>query len=94
MADAAAAALLRGLHDAQNRMYGGGDPRPVRDLLTNDVERHVPGRNAIAGDYLGVDVDRRSLPGAGRPYRPVLAITARPTDIRSCLELRVSRSHA
>lgn len=28
---------------------------PVRDLLTDDIEWHVPGKNPIAGVYRGID---------------------------------------
>jgi ketosteroid isomerase-like protein len=37
-------------------MYIGGDLAPVRDMLTDDVEWHVPGDSAIAGHYHGLDV--------------------------------------
>jgi ketosteroid isomerase-like protein len=47
--------LLGRLHAAQGAFYGGGEEAPVRELLTDDVHWHVPGRNAIAGDYHGVD---------------------------------------
>jgi len=47
--------LLRRLHDAQQAFYAGGDEAPVRSLLTDDVRWHVPGRNAIAGDYQGIE---------------------------------------
>jgi SnoaL-like domain len=47
--------LLQRLHAAQAAFYAGGDEAPVRALLTDDVHRHVPGRNAIAGDYHGID---------------------------------------
>ena len=47
--------LLGRLHAAQTVLYAGGDQAPVRALLTDDVHWHVPGRNAIAGDYHGVD---------------------------------------
>ncbi|MEA2290062.1 MAG: hypothetical protein QOD55_2059, partial [Solirubrobacteraceae bacterium] len=53
--------------------YAGGPEAPVRALLHDDVEWHVPGRNAIAGDYRGVDAvmayfaRRRDL--AGRTFR-------------------------
>jgi ketosteroid isomerase-like protein len=47
--------LLRRLHAAQAAFYAGGDEAPVRALLTDDVHWHVPGRNAIAGDYRGVE---------------------------------------
>ena|SRR5579859_221633 len=50
---AAAKSLLARLHEAQNVMYGGGDPAALRALLTEDVEWHVPGTNAIAGAYRG-----------------------------------------
>jgi ketosteroid isomerase-like protein len=50
-----ALAVLEQLHAAQNRMYAGGDVEPLRDLLTEDIEWHVPGDNAIAGDYHGID---------------------------------------
>jgi ketosteroid isomerase-like protein len=47
--------LLQRLHAAQAAFYAGGDEAPVRALLTDDVHWHVPGRNAIAGDYHGID---------------------------------------
>jgi ketosteroid isomerase-like protein len=47
--------LLRELHRAQGDLYAGGDEAPVRALLTEDVVWHVPGRNAIAGSYEGVE---------------------------------------
>jgi hypothetical protein len=47
--------LLRRLHEAQGAFYAGGEEAPVRALLTEDVHWHVPGRNAIAGDYHGID---------------------------------------
>jgi len=52
---AEAVELLRRLHGAQQAFYAGGDEAPVRALLTDDVHWHVPGRNAIAGDYQGID---------------------------------------
>ena len=52
----APATVLARLHDAQQRFYGGeGDDGALRDVLTEDIEWHVPGENAIAGDYLGLD---------------------------------------
>lgn len=53
MERSAALDLLRRLHEAQGAMYAGGDAEPVRALLTDDVVWHVPGRNAIAGEYRG-----------------------------------------
>jgi catechol 2,3-dioxygenase-like lactoylglutathione lyase family enzyme/ketosteroid isomerase-like protein len=51
----AAEALLERLHQAQNAMYAGGDVAPVRSLLTEDVRWSVPGANAIAGRYRGIE---------------------------------------
>jgi catechol 2,3-dioxygenase-like lactoylglutathione lyase family enzyme/ketosteroid isomerase-like protein len=50
-----AASLLERLHAAQNAVYAGGDLQPVRLLLTDDVQWNVPGVNAIAGRYRGID---------------------------------------
>lgn len=47
--------VLQALHDAQNAMYSGGKVDAVRTLLREEIEWHVPGENAIAGDYHGVD---------------------------------------
>lgn len=49
-----ARSILARLHAAQNAMYAGGDTAPVQALLTEDVEWHIPGENAIAGHYRGV----------------------------------------
>jgi ketosteroid isomerase-like protein len=50
-----AAALLARLHEAQNRFYDGGGDGALRELLAPNVTWTVPGRNAIAGTYLGVE---------------------------------------
>jgi ketosteroid isomerase-like protein len=47
--------LLDRLHAAQTAFYSGQDDSAVRDVLTEDIEWHVPGENAIAGDYHGID---------------------------------------
>jgi uncharacterized protein len=52
---AVAQEILDQLHAAQNAMYAGGDIALVRALLTEDIEWHVPGENAIAGTYQGID---------------------------------------
>jgi predicted kinase/ketosteroid isomerase-like protein len=52
---AIATAILARLHAAQNAMYGGGDVEAVRSLLSPGIEWHVPGDNAIAGTYRGID---------------------------------------
>lgn len=65
--------MLERLHQAQNVMYAGGELEPVRSLLTPDVEWHVPGENAIAGTYRGIEevvgyfIRRREV--AGRSLR-------------------------
>jgi uncharacterized protein len=65
--------LLGRLHAAQGAFYAGGPEAPLRDVLAEDVEWHVPGDNAIAGEYLGIDAvlayfaRRRDL--AGRSFR-------------------------
>lgn len=50
-----ATTLLDHLHTAQNAFYGGGDDTALRSLLTDDIAWTVPGDNAIAGTYWGID---------------------------------------
>jgi len=50
-----AAALLAQLHRAQNRLYQGGDPAEVHNILAPNIAGHVPGDNGIAGDHHGHD---------------------------------------
>src|SRR5829696_2331412 len=52
--EAAVDALAR-LHRAQAAFYAGGDRPPLGDLLTADVVWRIPGTNAIAGTYRGID---------------------------------------
>jgi ketosteroid isomerase-like protein len=52
---ASAVALLDELHRAQNEFYAGGDGAPLRELLTPAITWVVPGENAIAGRYEGID---------------------------------------
>jgi ketosteroid isomerase-like protein len=47
--------VLERLHAAQAAFYSGTDSTAVRSVLTDDIEWHVPGQNAIAGDYRGID---------------------------------------
>jgi ketosteroid isomerase-like protein len=67
---AEAEAVLARLHAAQGELYSGGDPDAVRAVLTDDIHWVVPGENAIAGDYRGIDavvaymLRRRDLAGA------------------------------
>jgi uncharacterized protein len=49
------ARLVRLFHQRQNRFYAGGEQAPVAAMLTDDVTWHVPGHNAIAGEYRGRD---------------------------------------
>jgi len=44
-------ALLRREYEAR----AGRDDRALAEVLADDVVWHVPGRNAIAGEYRGVD---------------------------------------
>jgi ketosteroid isomerase-like protein len=46
--------VLARLHAAQGEFYSGGADGPLRALLAPGVEWHVPGVNAIAGDYRGI----------------------------------------
>ena len=65
--------VLARLHEAQGAFYEGGPPEPLRALLADDVAWVVPGRNAIAGEYRGIDevmayfARRRNL--AARTFR-------------------------
>lgn len=76
MLRADAEAVLGRLHRAQNRYYAGGDDTELCALLGPEVAWHVPGHNAIAGDYRGRDevVDymrrRRDLAGASLRMEP------------------------
>jgi ketosteroid isomerase-like protein len=47
--------ILARLHQAQGAFYAGGPPEPLHDVLTDDILWVVPGRNAIAGEYRGLD---------------------------------------
>ena len=55
MKRAAATDVLRRLHAAQGAFYAGGSADDLRAILTPDVVWHVPGTNAIAGVYEGID---------------------------------------
>jgi ketosteroid isomerase-like protein len=48
--------MLGALHAAQAAFYAGeADGAAVRELLTEGVRWHVPGRNAIAGTHEGIN---------------------------------------
>ncbi|HEU5157272.1 MAG TPA: hotdog domain-containing protein [Streptosporangiaceae bacterium] len=51
--------VLERLHEAQNSFYQGGGPSALLELLAPDVVWQVPGDNAIAGDYHGIDAVMR-----------------------------------
>jgi ketosteroid isomerase-like protein len=50
-----ALSLLARLHEAQASFYAGGPDGPLRAVLADDIVWHVPGSNAIAGVYEGVE---------------------------------------
>jgi len=43
------------LHLAQRDFYAGGSGERLRELLTRDIVWTIPGRNAIAGRYEGIE---------------------------------------
>jgi ketosteroid isomerase-like protein len=47
--------LLEGLHKAQTVFHSGGSEDDLRRLLDERVVWRVPGHNAIAGTYSGID---------------------------------------
>jgi ketosteroid isomerase-like protein len=66
-------AVLERLHAAQGAFYAGGPEAPLRALLTEDIVWTVPGDNAIAGRYAGIDAVMayfaRRRDHAGRTFR-------------------------
>ena len=65
--------LIDRFHAALYAFYAGGESAPLRKLLDEDVEWHVPGASAIAGEYRGIEAvlgyfdKRREL--SGRTFR-------------------------
>jgi ketosteroid isomerase-like protein len=55
MTRADAERVLARLHAAQRDFYAGGAPDALHDVLTDDIVWVVPGRNAIAGEYRGLE---------------------------------------
>jgi ketosteroid isomerase-like protein len=47
--------IVREFHERQSRFYAGGEAEPLRELLTDDIVWHVPGRSPIAGDHEGIE---------------------------------------
>jgi ketosteroid isomerase-like protein len=63
--------VVEAFYAVQRRFYAGEDNAgELRELLSENVAWHVPGRSPIAGDYHGVDAvldyfaDRRDRAGA------------------------------
>lgn len=50
-----ATALLDELHQAQNEFYAGGESDALHALLALGITWVVPGKNALAGTYCGLD---------------------------------------
>jgi ketosteroid isomerase-like protein len=46
---------LARVHAAQAAFYAGGPREPLHEVLTEDIVWTVPGTNAIAGEYRGLD---------------------------------------
>jgi ketosteroid isomerase-like protein len=65
--------ILARLHEAQGAFYAGGQDEPLRAMLTEDIVWTVPGRNAIAGEYRGIEAVmayfRRRRDLAARTFR-------------------------
>jgi ketosteroid isomerase-like protein len=55
MTRAEAQRVLARLHEAQADFYAGGPADPLHEVLTDDILWVVPGANAIAGEYRGID---------------------------------------
>jgi ketosteroid isomerase-like protein len=68
-----AIALLDQLHEAQNEFYAGGSSGVLEELLALSITWTVPGNNAIAGTYRGLeevlDYFRRRRDLADRTFR-------------------------
>ena len=47
--------IVREFHERQGRFYAGGEAEPLREMLTDDIVWHVPGRSPIAGDHSGIE---------------------------------------
>jgi uncharacterized protein len=47
--------LLDRLHEAQTEFHSGGTGQKLRALLAPDIVWRIPGQNAIAGTYRGID---------------------------------------
>lgn len=92
MGEDEAAALLARLHAAQNDFYGGGGDAALREVLSPDISWHVPGDNAIAGHYEGIEAvlayfaGRRDLAGRTFRMRPRDLLTGRGEWVASLID--------
>lgn len=50
-----ARAVLDRMHETLGAFYAGDTKAPIRELFTDDIAWHVPGDNAISGDYRGIN---------------------------------------
>jgi uncharacterized protein len=55
MTRAEAQRVLARLHEAQAGFYAGGPADQLHEVLTDDILWVVPGDNAIAGEYRGIE---------------------------------------
>jgi ketosteroid isomerase-like protein len=55
MTRAEAQRVLARLHEAQAAFYAGGAADALHEVLTDDILWVVPGDNAIAGEYRGIE---------------------------------------
>lgn len=84
--------ILERLHEAQQQFYGGGGSERLRAMLTDDVTWTVPGRNAIAGTYRGVDdvfdyfERRRDIAERSLRLHPVELLTGQGDTVASLTE--------
>jgi ketosteroid isomerase-like protein len=76
-----AEAFIAALHSAQEELYAGGDPEPVRRLLAPEIVWYVPGSSPIAGSHRGADavidymIRRRDIAGGSfRMFRRNLLV--------------------
>ena len=69
------------LHRAQTHFHEGGSVEPLRSLLATDIRWTVPGDNAIAGVYEGIDAvleyfaRRREIASGTFKIRPTEVLT-------------------
>ena len=73
-----AAEVVERFYAVQRRLYAGDDVAgELRELVADDVVWHVPGRNAIAGDYRGLNQVLAYFNARREIARNTLRITSR-----------------